>query len=117
MHRSMNHTVTLALGLIFFLVSSSGPSDYLLQDETVRVASLNSFDKPETALYDSSLDVFFVSNMVGNPTAADNNGYISKIEIGNSFRTERFIVGGKDGVILHGPKGLAIQGNILCVLY
>ena len=34
---------------------------------------------PESARYDKDLDVWFVSNVNGTPSAKDNNGYISRL--------------------------------------
>src|SRR4051812_28973995 len=34
---------------------------------------------PESARYDPDLDVWFVSNINGNPLAKDNNGFISRV--------------------------------------
>src|SRR3989304_4371092 len=34
---------------------------------------------PESVLYDAAEDVYLVSNINGSPTAADGNGFISRI--------------------------------------
>jgi SMP-30/gluconolaconase/LRE-like protein len=56
-----------------------------------------------------------VSNVNGTPTAKDNNGYISRLRPDGTPYNVKFIEGGKKGVTLNGPKGLAISGDTLWV--
>jgi sugar lactone lactonase YvrE len=70
---------------------------------------------PESARYDRDLDVWFVSNINGTPLGKDNNGYISRLRPDGAPYTVRFIEGGKKGVTLNAPKGLAINGDTLWV--
>lgn len=73
------------------------------------------FKHPESARYDGDLDVWYVSNVNGDPTAKDGNGYISRLKGDGSVDSMEFIVGGKNGVTLNGPKGMAIVGDTLWV--
>jgi hypothetical protein len=70
---------------------------------------------PESARYDAELDVWYVSNVNGAPAAKDGNGYISRLKGEGTMDSLKFIVGGKKGVVLDGPKGLALQGDTLWV--
>ena len=70
---------------------------------------------PESARYDRDLDVWFVSNINGTPTAKDNNGYISRLRPDGTPYNLKFIEGGKKGVTLNAPKGLTISGDTLWV--
>ena len=70
---------------------------------------------PECALWDAEQDVYFVSNIHGEPTAVDGNGFISKIGPDGKVIDLKFIESGKKGSELNAPKGLAIAGNILYV--
>jgi sugar lactone lactonase YvrE len=70
---------------------------------------------PESARYDSDLDVWFVSNVNGQPQQKDNNGYISRLRPDGTPYNIKFIEGGKKGVTLNAPKGLAISGDTLWV--
>ena len=70
---------------------------------------------PESAIYDSDLDVWFVSNINGDPLAKDNNGFISRLTPDGTVDSLKFISGGAKGVTLNGPKGLAIVGDTLWV--
>jgi sugar lactone lactonase YvrE len=70
---------------------------------------------PESARYDPDLDVWFVANINGDPLAKDNNGFISRLDAEGKVDSLKFIAGGKKGVTLNGPKGLAIVGDTLWV--
>ena len=70
---------------------------------------------PESARYDRDLDVWFVSNVNGTPLGKDNNGYISRLRPDGAPYSVKFIEGGKKGVTLNAPKGLAISGDTLWV--
>jgi len=73
------------------------------------------FHEPESARYDSALDVFFVSNINGAPAAKDGNGFISRVRPDGTIDSLMFIAGGRGGVTLNAPKGLAITGDTLWV--
>ncbi len=73
------------------------------------------FRTPESVKYDSAADVFYVSNINGNPSAKDNNGYIARLPAGGGGDGVVVVRGGQKGVTLHSPKGLAITGDTLWV--
>jgi sugar lactone lactonase YvrE len=73
------------------------------------------FHEPESARYDSALDVFFVSNINGAPEAKDGNGFISRVRPDGTVDSLMFIAGGRGGVTLNAPKGLVITGDTLWV--
>jgi sugar lactone lactonase YvrE len=70
---------------------------------------------PESVRYDSTLDVYFVANINGHPARKDNNGWIGRVSADKPGRATVFVAGGQDGVFLHAPKGMAIQGDTLWV--
>lgn len=72
------------------------------------------YDTPESVLHDPEQDVYFVSNIVGAPLDKDGNGYIARVQPDGGMR-RRWIQGGRDGVTLHAPKGLALAGDVLWV--
>jgi sugar lactone lactonase YvrE len=94
---------------------SNGRSSDSGRVEIKKLFVIEGFGFPETVKYDPALDCFFVSNMVGNSTNKDNNGFISRIDANNPISAERFVGGGHNSVVLHGPKGMAIQENVLWV--
>jgi sugar lactone lactonase YvrE len=70
---------------------------------------------PESVYYDADQDVYFISNINGQPLAADNNGYISRITPDTLQGEMKWIEGGKPGVTLNAPKGMAVVGDTLYV--
>ena len=80
-----------------------------------KVAETTGFDTPESVKYDAELDVFYVSNINGNPSNKDNNGYISRVRADSTGVATRLVEGGKGGVTLHAPKGMALRGDTLYV--
>jgi sugar lactone lactonase YvrE len=81
-------------------VSSAAPT---------KTATVGGFQTPESVLWDSTLDVYFVSNINGNPSAKDGNGFISVVEPSGTLRDSVFIKG------LNAPKGMAVVGDTLWV--
>jgi sugar lactone lactonase YvrE len=77
--------------------------------------TLDSLQAPEAARFDPELGVYFVSNINGSPLAKDGNGYISRITRDGQVDSVKFIAGGRGGVKLDAPKGMAIQGDTLWV--
>ena len=80
-----------------------------------KVASATGFLSPESVLFDSTQDVYFVSSINGEPLAKDNNGFISRVRPDGAIEVLKFIEGGRGGVTLNAPKGLAMWGDTLWV--
>jgi len=80
-----------------------------------KVGETPNLQGPESARYDRDLDVWFVANINGTPLGKDNNGYISRLRPDGKPYAIKFIEGGKKGVTLNAPKGLAINGDTLWV--
>lgn len=80
-----------------------------------RVTAVPGFSSPESVLHDSTQDVYFVSNINGSPTVKDGNGFISRVTPEGAVVSLRFIEGGKNGVVLNAPKGMALAGDTLWV--
>jgi sugar lactone lactonase YvrE len=79
------------------------------------VATIQGFRRPESVQYDSTLDVYFVSNINGTPGAKDNTGFISRVRADGTIDSLHFIAGGRNGVTLDSPMGLAILGDTIWV--
>lgn len=75
----------------------------------------DSMKTPESVRYDADLDAFFVSNINGNPSQKDGNGFIARVDAANTASVTMFAEGGKSGVTLNAPKGMAILGDTLWV--
>jgi sugar lactone lactonase YvrE len=80
-----------------------------------RGASVHGFKSPESVRYDSALDVFFVSSFNGDEMAKDDNGFISRLRPDGTIDSLMFIAGGRNGVTLHSPHGIAIIADTLWV--
>jgi hypothetical protein len=70
---------------------------------------------PESVRYDAELDVYYVSNVNGNPSKKDNNGFIARVRADSTSVTTMLVEGGKNGVTLNAPKGMALVGDTLWV--
>lgn len=84
--------------------------------EYSRAATIEGFKTPEAVRFDPTDDVYFVSSINGSPVDKDNNGFISRVRAeGGEIDSLMFIAGGRAGVTLNAPKGLAITGDTLWV--
>lgn len=80
-----------------------------------KVAAIEGFLTPESVLHDTTQDIYFVSNINGSPTAKDNNGFISRVKPDGAVENLKFVEGGRNGVVLNAPKGMALVGDTLWV--
>ena len=71
--------------------------------------SAEGFKAPESALFDEARGVLYVSNINGNPTDKDGNGYISKLSPDGTVTEAEWVTG------LDAPKGLALHDRTLYV--
>jgi hypothetical protein len=72
-------------------------------------ASESDFKTPESVIYDSKRELFYVSNVNENPWEKDNNGFISKMSKTGEILDLEWITG------FSGPKGMAIVDDFLFV--
>lgn len=81
----------------------------------VRITAVTGLSGPESVRYDPAEDVYFISNFNGVLTSKDDNGFISRVRADGSMDSLRFIAGGRNGVTLNAPTGIAIVGDTLWV--
>lgn len=74
-----------------------------------KVWETDGFKNPESALVDAAAGVVYVSNVNGEPTAKDGNGFLSKVKLDGTVETLAWVTG------LDAPKGLAKVGGKLYV--
>ena len=124
-----NATLALAPAVIFLASCTSGEkattdtATAKAADTTAAAASAmfasagatDSMKTPESVRYDADLDVYFVSNINGNPSVKDGNGFIVQVDAGNTSSVKMLVQGGKNGATLNAPKGLAVVGDTLWV--
>ena len=70
---------------------------------------------PESVEYYADQDVYLVTNINGDPTAADGNGFITQLKPDGSVAKLKWIDGESQGVTLNAPKGAAVVGEHLFV--
>lgn len=70
---------------------------------------------PNSFVADAACACYFISNINGDPTARDNNGFITKLDRDGKVLAAQFIRGGEGGVTLHAPKGMVVVNNVLYV--
>src|SRR5690606_14202619 len=63
----------------------------------------------ESTLYDKDNDIIYVSNINGNHSEKDGNGFISRMEADGTISQLQWVAG------LNAPKGMAIMGDKLYV--
>ncbi len=108
----MKRIVTIGLGVI--LAAGCKPAAKTPAGPT-KIATVDSLQTPESVMWDASQDMYFVSNINGNPSAKDGNGFISRVKPDGAMDNLHFIQGGRNGVTLNAPKGLAVRGDTLWV--
>lgn len=79
------------------------------------VATVDSLQTPESVKWDSAQDVYFVTNINGNPSMKDGNGFISRVKPDGSIEALKWVASGQNGVTLNAPKGTALRGDTLWV--
>jgi len=81
-----------------------------------KVGETDDMKAPESVRYDPELDLFYVSNVNGNPAEHDGNGFIAVVRADSTGAATKVLVqGGKGGARLDAPKGLALVGDTLWV--
>jgi hypothetical protein len=96
-------------------VGDSGPLPAISPGHELETVEGVGFETPASVIHDEAVDIYLVSNVNGEPLARDGNGFISRMEPGGRLIGLRWIEGGKDGVELNAPKGMAILGDTLFV--
>lgn len=97
------------------LTTAALTQDSVRPQEPHRIREVTGLSHPESARYDPELDLWFVANINGDPLAKDNNGFITRLKSDGSIGVLKFAEGGRNGVRLNGPKGMAIVGDTLWV--
>lgn len=115
----MRAFVTVTLGLSVLIGCRKGERQNAQQTAAppapTKVAQVDSLQTPESVFWDQAQDIYFVSNINGNPSAKDGNGFISRVNPDGKIAQLKFITGGENGVTLNAPKGLAVHGDTLWV--
>jgi streptogramin lyase len=77
--------------------------------------TVTNLETPYSFVSSNSGKAYFISSVNGDPEAADNNGFITKLDASGKILNFKFIQGGTDGIILNAPKGMALVDETLYV--
>ena len=77
--------------------------------------TVTNLQTPYSFVGGSSGKEYFISSVNGDPEAADNNGFITKLDGNGKVVGFKFIQGGSDGITLNAPKGMALVEQTLYV--
>jgi hypothetical protein len=136
-HAPRRHASRLALALLALAACTAGDSDAASDSGMATAAdsaavdsaaadsagtapalvgTIDGLSTPESVLHDAEQDVYFVSNVNGNPSQKDGNGFIARVPAGELGSPQLdFVRGGRTGIRLNAPKGMAIVGDTLWV--
>ena len=115
---SRRHRLLCAMSFTVALTACGGGADDAADapiTEPTQVSVTEGFATPESVLWDAEQQVWFVSNINGGPTEKDDNGFISRLGADGTIDSLHWVSGGRDGVTLNAPKGMAIVGDLLWV--
>jgi sugar lactone lactonase YvrE len=93
--------VFFAFSIVHAIEAQAGPR------EATKLWETAGFKNPESALFDPEAGVLYVSNVNGEATAKDGNGFISKVSPDGKIVALEWVTG------LDAPKGLAKVGGKL----
>ena len=103
----MNKRLFSAAAVVLTFIVPLAACDNASDAEPDQVWELAGFEAPESALPVKAENLIYVSNVNGNPTDKDGNGYISKVSLDGKMVTQKWVTG------LDAPKGLALAGDKL----
>jgi sugar lactone lactonase YvrE len=122
-------TTAKILGILFVAACAKGDKSAdstaaagsATESNQMKMGETGGMKVPESVKYDADLDVFFVSNINGNPSQKDGNGFIAVVRADSTnvvtmlAESGKAPKGGGKAVTLNAPKGLAIKGDTLWV--
>ncbi|MBI4614600.1 MAG: hypothetical protein HY720_13400 [Planctomycetes bacterium] len=105
--------------LLSFLAAAGCARGQESTEATPPEALLSDLDHPESFQFDPATGWYFVSCIVGKPGEKDGNGEVVRFRLAEDGKPVDvrldFVRGGKNGVTLHAPKGIAFDGSHLWV--
>ena len=103
-------SVALFLVAVFWSVGASAKD----AEQKIVVQDVG-LSTPESVEYYPAEDVYLVSNINGDPSAIDGNGFISKLKPDGSVIALKWIDGTKKGITLNAPKGAVVMDSYLFI--
>ena len=109
----MQANVRVLLSTLALAAASSAPTAADLFAQNVIV--VDGFSASEAARHDPIADVYLVANINGEPTGADDNGFISRVSPEGEILELKWIDGAEGAFTLNAPKGMAFRDGLLLV--
>jgi hypothetical protein len=100
--------------IVWLLVAATACGSAQRADRVPELIRVDGLARPESVLWDPDADVYLVSNIAGEPFAADDNGFIARIASDGRL-IDRWIDGAAADVTLDAPRGMAVIGDRLLV--
>ena len=82
---------------------------HLQAQEFTKLWEVNTLEAPESVVYNSQTDEYYVSNVAGQPAEKNGQGYITVLDKDGQVVNQKWITG------LHAPKGLALYNDHLYI--
>ena len=110
--QATGHGVEAFGGTFYLAAADGGPA--LGDARTINPFEGLALKRPECVRHDPARDRYVLSNVNGEFTAVDDNGFITRATP-DGMADLKWIAGGKNGVTLNAPKGIQISGGTLYV--
>jgi hypothetical protein len=104
----------LLLGVVVFGCGDS-PRASGTDEPTAIVVDQMGLQAPTAVLHDTARDVYLVSHVGASADSTAANGFVSRLAPDGGVLVLHWIEGGRGGVELHQPAGMAIRGDTLFV--
>lgn len=79
--------------------------------DVTRLFAVDSLRSPESVAWDSARGRYLVTNVSGEPSAEDGNGFVTAVSRSGDSVRRRAVTGEDLGVPLNAPKGIAVRGD------
>lgn len=79
--------------------------------EVTRLITVDSLRSPESVAWDSARGRYLITNVNGDPSAGDGDGFLSSVSAGGDSVDRLAVTGRELGVALDAPKGIAVRGD------
>lgn len=103
------------LALVATAAACTGDGGAKREPAPAALASLP-LPSPESVVFDSARDVYYVSVVNGDPGVRPGKGFIARVTADGAIDSLHFIQGGRGGVALDAPMGSRVHGDTLWVL-
>ena len=79
--------------------------------ELTRLFAVDSLRSPESVAWDSARSRYLITNIAGEPSAEDGNGFVTAVSPSGDSVQRRAMTSGSLGAVLDAPKGIDVRGH------